>query len=237
MKTTPVVYVIDADPVVRETLGSLIRGVGWRPEMFASAQELLDQPRELSAGCVILEVKSPELSGIQVEELLAAQPERPIICTASGSDVPMTVRAIKAGALEFITKPFCNEVMLTAIESAIEHSKVAVSYAVGLQDIRARYASLSCREREVLELVVKGSLNKLIAFKLGIAEITVKVHRGNAMRKMRAQCLADLINMTATLAGRHGLLDDTRLERSPIIHRFATVSATIRPVQAAPARL
>ena len=229
MQATPVVCVIDEDPVVREMLGSLIGSAGWRPEVFASARELLDHPRELFPGCVILEVKSPELGGIQVERLLTAQPARPIICIASGSDVPLTVRAMKAGALEFITKPFRNEVMLQAMVCAIEHSKVAVRYAARLRELRARYASLSCREHEVLELVVEGRLNKLIAFKLGIAQVTVKVHRRHVMRKMGARCLADLINMTATLVGSHGSLDNAQIERSSNIHRIATAGSG-RPV-------
>ena len=221
--------VVDGNPAVRETLESLIRTEGWQPRMFASGRELLDRPRELTPGCAILDARSPDLGDLELQKLIADRPEMPIICIASDGDVQMTVKAMKAGALEFMTKPLRNDLMLTAIASAIEHSRVAVSCEAKLRELHARYASLTGRERQILHLVEKGTLNKLIAFELGISEITVKAHRANVMRKMRAQSLADLINMTITLAVSHISIDDIQVDHSPATRPIATASFT-RPM-------
>lgn len=225
-EATPVVWAVDGDPAVRGELESLIRGEGWQARMFASSRELTACRRELIPGCMILDVKNSNLNDLELRKLIAQRPEMPLICIAAEGDVPMTVKAMKAGALEFIAKPFRHDHMLAAIRSAIEHSMVAVSCEDGLRQLRARYASLTFRERQVLELVVGGKLNKLIALSLGISLITVKAHRGRVMRKMRAQSLADLINMAAILAVSHEPIDDIRIERSPITQASATATFT-----------
>ena len=225
-EATPVVWVVDGDPIVRGQLESLIRSEGWQPRMFVSGRELTACRRELIPGCMILDVQNPDLTDLELRKLIAERPEMPLICIAADGDVPMTVKAMKAGAIEFITKPFRNDHMLTAIRSAIEHSVVAVSCEDGLRQLRARYAALTLRERQVLELVVGGKLNKLIAVNLGISLITVKAHRGSVMRKMRAQSFADLINMAAILAVSHESIDDMRIERAPTTRPGATASFT-----------
>ena len=200
LETVPVVSVVDEDIAMREALGRLIRCAGWRPRMFGSAGEFLDEPRHSGPGCVIVDVRLPDLSGLELQTLIVDRAEMPVIFVAGGSDVRTIVRAMKAGAHEFMTKPFQKDVMLTAIASAIEYSRVALASESERHVLRARYATLTHRERQVMDLVVKGRLNKLTAFKLGISEITVKAHRGKVMRKMQAQSLADLINMAASLA-------------------------------------
>lgn len=199
----PIVSVVDEDIAVREALGRLIRSAGWRPRVFGSAGEFLDQPRHFTPGCLIVDVSLADLSGLELQTLIVNRPESPVIFVAGGIDVATIVKAMKAGAHEFITKPFRKDVMLSAIASAIEHSRVALNSEADRQILRARYATLTQRERQVMDLVVKGRLNKLTAFDLGISEITVKTHRGQVMRKMHAQSLADLINMAASLAMRY----------------------------------
>ena len=197
---TPIVFVVDDDISVRESLELLIRSEGWEPETFASAQEFLARPRVLVPSCLVLDVSLPGLNGLELQKRVAIErTDVPIIFITGYGDVPMTVQAMKAGAVEFLTKPFGMEALLSAIHGAIERSRVSLAQEAGLQDLRDRYESVTARERQVMALVVRGDLNKQIAFELGLSEITVKVHRGRVMRKMEATSLADLVNMSARL--------------------------------------
>ena len=197
---TPIVYVVDDDVSVRESLESLIRSEGWRPETFASAQEFLDYPRVHIPNCLVLDVSLPGLTGLDLQRLVASErTDTPIIFITAYGDVPMTVQAMKAGAVEFLTKPFNDEVLLTAIRAALERSRVALSLEAEMRVLRDRYALLSQRERQVMALVVSGLLNKQVGGELGISEITVKAHRGKVMQKMKADSLADLVKMAARL--------------------------------------
>src|SRR5215213_4373736 len=197
---TPTVFVIDDDVSVRESLKLLISFAGWRPEMFASAQEFLARPRSLAPSCLVLEVSLPDLNGLEVQERVAAERvEMPVIFITGNGDIPMTVKAMKAGALEFMTKPFDEEELMSAIRSGLEQSHAALAQNAKIQALRTRYASLTFREREVMALVVSGLLNKQIGLKLGISEITVKAHRGKVMQKMQADSLADLVKAAERL--------------------------------------
>jgi FixJ family two-component response regulator len=197
---TPVVFVVDDDVSVRESLESLIRCEGWQPETFASAQEFLDYPRVHIPNCLVLDVSLPGLTGLDLQSLVASErTDTPIIFITAYGDVPMTVQAMKAGAVEFLTKPFNDEVLLTAIRAALERSRVALSLEAEMRVLRDRYALLSQRERQVMALVVSGLLNKQVGGELGISEITVKAHRGKVMQKMKADSLADLVKMAARL--------------------------------------
>jgi FixJ family two-component response regulator len=198
--TTPIVFVVDDDVSVRESLESLIRFAGWQPQTFASAQEFLSRPRVLAPNCLVLDVALPDLNGLDLQRRIAADRTTPIIFITGHGDVPMAVRAMKAGAVEFLTKPCGDEVLLDAIRHAIECSHAALCHEAEMRSIRERYASLSRRERQVMALVVSGLLNRQVGAELCISEITVKVHRGNVMRKMKADSFADLVNMGARLA-------------------------------------
>ncbi len=196
----PRVFVVDDDISVRESLELLIRCAGWQAETFASAQEFLSRPRVLAPSCLVLDVGLPDLNGLDLQKRVAAdRTDMPIIFITGHGDVPMTVQAMKAGAVEFLTKPFGDEVLLGAIRNAIERSRAAVSREAEMRVLQNSYASLTPREREVMALVVSGRLNKQVGGELGISEITVKAHRGHAMRKMKAGSLADLVNMAARL--------------------------------------
>jgi len=200
LPTTPIVFVVDDDVSVRESLELLIQTEGWQPETFASAQEFLARPRAPVPSCLVLDVSMPDLNGLELQQRLA--PDRgdmPIIFITGHGDIPMSVRAMKAGAIEFLTKPFGDEALLNAIGHAIERSQAALDQEAGVREVRDRYASLSAREREVMVLVVSGLLNKQVGGELGISEITVKAHRGRVMRKMKADSLADLVKMAARL--------------------------------------
>ena len=196
---TPVVFVVDDDVSVREALEPLIRYAGWQPETFASAQEFLDRPRLTVPSCLVLDVSLPDLNGLDLQKRIVDRTDIPIIFITGHGDVPMTVRAMKAGAVEFLTKPFDDEALLSAIRNAIERSEAALGDEANLRVLRERYASLSPREREVMSLVVSGLLNKQVGGELGISEITVKAHRGRVMQKMKAASLADLVTMGARL--------------------------------------
>jgi FixJ family two-component response regulator len=198
--TTPIVFVVDDDVSVRESLELLIRCAGWQPEVFASAREFLSRPRVLAPSCLVLDVSLPDLNGLDLQKRIAAdRTDMPIIFITGHGDVPMTVQAMKAGAVEFLTKPFGDEVLLSAIRQAIDRSHTALGHESKIRAIRDSYATLSRRERQVMELVVRGRLNKQVGGELGISEITVKAHRGRVMQKMKADSLADLVNMAATL--------------------------------------
>jgi len=197
---TPVVFVVDDDVSVRESLELLVRCAGWQPEIFASAREFLAHPRVLVPSCMVLDVSLPDLNGLDLQKHLA--PDRvdmPIIFITGYRDVPMTVQAMKAGAVEFLTKPFDDEVLLSAIRHAIKRSEAALGREAEIRTLRDYYASLSGREREVMVLVVSGLLHKQVGGELGISEITVKAHRGSVMRKMKADSLANLVTMAARL--------------------------------------
>jgi FixJ family two-component response regulator len=196
----PIVFVVDDDPWIRESLQSLLEDEGWRPETFASAQEFLDRPRPFTPSCLVLDVSLPGLDGLELQKRVAAErTDMPIIFITGHGDIPMSVGAMKAGAIEFLTKPFSDEVLLTAIRQALERSRLALTQQATMQDLRSRYASLTPRERDVMRLVVSGLLNKQVAGELGITESTVKAHRGQVMQKMKANSIADLVKMTSRL--------------------------------------
>jgi FixJ family two-component response regulator len=198
----PLVFVVDDDISLRDSLGFLIANAGWRPRLFASAMEFLASPRPTSPSCLILDVGLPDLDGLEVQQRLASEhADLPIIFITARGDIPMTVRAIRAGAVDFLSKPFTPAVLLRAIEGALERSRIRLQEEAKLQSLRDRYQALSRREREVMAHVVLGQLNKQVSGELGISEITVKQHRGRMMRKMRARSLPELV----TIASRLGL--------------------------------
>ena len=196
---TAIVFVVDDDVSVREALEWLIRCAGWQPETFPSAAAFLARPRVRVPSCLVLDVALPDLNGLDVQQRLVDRTEMPIIFITGYGDVPMTVQAMKAGAVEFLTKPCDDDVLVSAIHHALERSRTALGHEAELRALRDGYASLSRREREVMALVVSGLLKKQIGWELGISEITVKAHRGRVMRKMQADSLADLVTMAARL--------------------------------------
>jgi FixJ family two-component response regulator len=196
----PVVYVVDDDISVRESLEHLIRHEGMEVETFPSAQEFLTHRSRSAPSCLVLDVSLPGLNGLELQQRVSGeQPDMPIIFITGHGDIPMTVRAMKAGAVEFLTKPFADHVLLQAIHSAIDRSVVHHARSEELHALKARYAELTPREREVMGLVVLGLLNKQVADELDISEVTVKAHRGSMMRKMQANSFAELVNMAARL--------------------------------------
>jgi FixJ family two-component response regulator len=197
--TIPMVFVVDDDISVRESLELLIRNADWQPETFVSAEEFLARPRVHVPSCLVLDVSLPDLNGLDLQRRILDRTDMPIIFITGYGDVPMTVEAMKAGAIEFLTKPFREEVLLNAIRNALERSRTALGHEAEMRALRDAHASLSRREREVMALVVSGLLNKQVGAELGISEITVKAHRGRVMRKMKANSLADLVTMAARL--------------------------------------
>jgi len=193
------VFVVDDDISVRESLELLIKAAGWRAETFATAQAFLARPRVTVPCCLVLDVSLPGLNGLELQQRLAERQEMPIIFITGYGDVPMSVRAMKAGAVEFLTKPFKDDVLVEAIRQAIERSRVTLQQQSEVQALHDCYQSLTPREREVMALVVSGLLNKQVGGELGISEITVKAHRGQVMRKMKAESLPDLVTMAARL--------------------------------------
>jgi len=199
-QSAPIVFVVDDDISVRESLELLIRAAGWHPETFPSAQDFLSRPRSLVPSCLVLDVSLPGINGLELQKRVAAErSDMPIIFITGYGDVPTSVQAMKAGAVEFLTKPIRDEVLLSAIGNAIERSRVAICQEAEMRALQDRYASLTPREREVMALVVTGMLNKQIGGELDISEITVKAHRGQVMRKMKANSLAELVKISACL--------------------------------------
>ena len=197
--TTPIVFVVDEDAHTRESLEPLIRGQGWEAETFACARAFLSRARAPAPSCLVLDVDLPDIDGLELQTLVADRTDMPIIFITYCRDVQMTVRAMKAGAVEFLTKPFDYAVLLGAIRHAIDWSRGAFTQEAETRVLLERFASLSRREREVMALVASGRLNKQVGSALGISEITVKAHRGSVMRKMKAGSLAALVNMAARL--------------------------------------
>jgi FixJ family two-component response regulator len=198
--TAPIVFVVDDDISVRESLELLIESSGWQAETFASAQEFLAHSETFAPSCLILDVTLPDLSGLDLQKrIAAARPAMPVIVITGYADVAMSVRAMKAGATEFLTKPFSEDVLVEAIRQALERSRRALEHVATVNALRDNYALLTQRERQVMGLVVSGLLNKQVGGELGISEITVKAHRGQVMRKMKADSLPALVHMVAAL--------------------------------------
>jgi len=196
---TPVVFVVDDDVSVRESLELLIHSAGWRPEMFASAEDFLERSDIDGPSCLVLDVKLPNLTGLDLQKRIVDRVDLPIIFITGYGDVPTTVAAMKAGAVDFVTKPFGDDVLLNAISQALGRSRAALARRAESRALRDRYTSLTPRERETMALVVSGLLNKQIAAQLGISQITVKAHRGRVMRKMQVDSVAELVRAAAVL--------------------------------------
>jgi FixJ family two-component response regulator len=222
---TPIVYVVDDDHSVRESLKDAICKAGWQPLLFGSAEAFLSHPRQLCPSCLVLEVLLPGLTGLDLQQRVASdRADMPIIFISAQSDVLMTVRAMKAGATEFLTKPLVEPVLLEAIRLGLDCSRSMQAVASEMKTLQQRYSDLSNREREVMRLVVSGLRNKQVAHELRISEITVKAHRGRMMRKMQAASLAELVTIGAKLrVPRDGLLRQASIR---------TVSGTCVPSHA-----
>ena len=196
----PIVFVVDDDVSVRESLELMIKFAGWQPETFASAGEFLARPRTSLPSCLVLDISLPDLNGLELQKMIASErTDMPIIFITGHGNVPMTVKAMKGGAVEFLTKPFDNEVLLSAIRHAIKRSAAVLDEQSEMMTLRSNYESLTPREQDVMRCVVAGMLNKQIGMKLGISEITVKAHRGKMMQKMKAESLADLVKTAVRL--------------------------------------
>jgi FixJ family two-component response regulator len=203
----PTVFVVDDDVSVRNSLRLLIEAAGWQPELFSSAEAFLARPRIPTPSCLLLDFGLPDINGCDLQKLLADRTDMPIIFITGHGDVPMTIRAMKAGAVDFFTKPFINDALLNAIREAIGRSRAVLCSGDHIRELRDNYASLSLRQRQVMALVVVGRLNKQVGGALGISEITVKAHRGQVMQKMNAASLPDLVRMADRLAVAPGRKD------------------------------
>jgi FixJ family two-component response regulator len=198
--TVPIVFIVDDDVSVRESLELLVRNEKWKPETFSSAQEFLNHPRTAVPSCLVLDLSLPGLNGLELQKQLAAEHiDMPIIFITGHGDVPKSVQAMKAGALEFLTKPIDNDALISAIRKALERSRQTIAHDAEMNELQARYASLTSRERQVIALVVSGLLNKQVGGELGISEITVKAHRRQVMQKMKADSLATLVKQASKL--------------------------------------
>jgi FixJ family two-component response regulator len=222
---TPVVFVVDSDATVRESLQPLIRSAGWTARTAASAEEFLARPRAVTPGCLLVELDLPGLSGLDLQRRLQDRAELPVIFMSSRTDVRATVQAMKAGALEFFVKPYVRSVLLEALRIAVERSRESLRHEATLQTLRQRYQALTPREREVMSLVVDGRLNKQVAGELGISEITVKVHRGRLMRKMAAGSFAELVTMAGNLRRAARVEPVEPAVRAPYRHADAHLAA------------
>jgi FixJ family two-component response regulator len=196
----PIVFVVDDDVSVRDSLAFLVEAAGWQPETFGTGREFLSRPRTIAPSCLVLDVVLPDLNGCDLQALLADRADMPIIFISGEADVATSVRAMKAGAVEFFTKPFADEAIVGAIRNAIDRSCAALADAAAMRALRDSYTLLSPREREVMALVISGRMNKQVGGALGISEITVKAHRGKLMRKMNADSLCDLVRMASRLS-------------------------------------
>jgi FixJ family two-component response regulator len=211
LPTQPIVFVVHNDASVRESLQSLIRCEGWQSETFGFAREFLARPRLLVPNCLVLDVSLRDLNGLDLQRrVVVERPDTPVIFVTAHGDVPTSVQAMKAGAIEFLMNPFSNEVLLSAIREGFKRSSMTLNREAGMRSLRDRYASLSHRERQVMALVVSGLLNKEAGTELAISEITVKAHRGQVMRKMKAESFADLVRMAARLRSELALLAPVR---------------------------
>ncbi|MGA9799327.1 MAG: response regulator [Terriglobales bacterium] len=216
----PVVFVVDDDVSVRESLELLIDNEGWQPKTFASAQEFLNSLRAVAPSCLVLDISLPGLNGLELQKrVVVERTDMPIIFITGYADIPKTVQAMKAGAVEFLTKPFNDEVLLTAIRQALERSRLALAQEAEIREFRSRYAALTPREREVMALVVSGLLNKQVGGELGISEITVKAHRGQVMQKMKANSVADLVKMAGRLHDSPAVSRSDTADYKPATHR------------------
>ena len=203
--STPIVYIVDDDVSVRESLDLMIRSSGLAVETYCSAEAFLARERSAAPSCLVLDMALPDLTGLELQQRLGNRADMPIIFITGYGDVPMSVQAMKAGAIEFLTKPFKDDVLLVAIRAALERSRGAVRHDTDLRTLQSSYETLTTREREVMALVVAGLLNKQVGGQLGISEVTVKAHRGQVMRKLNAVSLPDLVRMAARLNLSPGL--------------------------------
>ena len=224
----PVVFIVDGDASVRDALDLLIRSAGWRTATAASAEEFMTRPRAMTPSCLVVELHLPGLTGLDLQTLVLDRVEMPIIFISGHADVPATVQAMKAGALEFLTKPIAGEVLLNTIGRAIERSRAALDRTARVQTLQERYESLTPRQREIFTLVVSGRLNKQIGDDLAISEITVKAHRGKVMRKMKARSLAELVNIAAALSRVQAMHDDIWIRHSMPSSNTSTGAASMR---------
>lgn len=195
----PIVFIVDDDISMREALELLIKRAGWRPQTFATARDFLASPRSPVPCCLVLDVRLPDVNGLELQDCLGSDRRLPIIFITGYGDVPTSVRAMKAGAVEFLEKPFGHDVLLSAIRQAIEHSKTAIRDDAEVRALQEAYDTLTRREREIMELVVRGQMNKQVGAELGISVFTVKVHRGRMMRKMKADSFAELVRQAGRL--------------------------------------